>query len=237
MSPRVPLLQTRHHLCLFLLMPLLLSRTAVAVPVQPGETVPLPGTNVIERPELNGKVVVSDIVPFVGPDNSYEGTVEVSVIQPPEDLHYWPVECYRILSFSASESGFEIIGLDSSVQYFIGTSLDVDFFNDTPGDRAPSTASLLFEFEGRLRFEFTNPVLPQETSHTMFLFSWSDIVIPVLYETGAGVIVRDPFGTVTKASFPAFPIIIPEPATGTLLGTTLLCTIWGCRCRHRSVRV
>lgn len=228
MSPKMLVLQLCPACCLFLWMAILVGRTAMAVTIFPGETVILPGTNLEERPELDGTVQVAAIVPFADPNNLYSGTIEVSVVQPPEFL---PVEHYRILSFNASGSGFEIVGLDSSFQASsITMPLDVDYFDDTPGDRAPTTASLPsgpfddFVFDS-VRVNFAEPLMPGETSRTVFVVPNADIIIETLHDNGAGVLVRDPFGEVSKAPFQTFAVIIPEPAAVVLLGTFLLCTM------------
>jgi len=178
---------------------------------------------------------VTAIVPFAGPDNSYDGTVEVSIIQPP---NHRPVEHYRILSFNVAAGGYEVVGLDSSFQVAGDLlPLDVDYFDDSPGERSPATALFppgdRFVFDS-VRFEFSSPVTPSETSRTMFVVPNADIIIYELQGYGAGVLVRDALGVVSKAPFPTFPVIVPEPTTKALLGTSLLGAIWACRRRHRS---
>jgi hypothetical protein len=216
MSPRVPVLQPYHSFCLFLLMLLLIVRTAAAVPIGPGETVSLPGTNLTDRPELGGTVAVTATVPFVGPNNSYDGTIEVSVVEGSDFSA--PVEQYRILSFNASANEFKIVGLDSSSQVAMNIMpLDVDYFDDTPGDRAPSTASLppgegIDEFVwASVRFEFSNPVMPNETSRTMFVVPNADITIPILGEYGAGILVRDAAGGDDAIRFTGCPLNASSP--------------------------
>lgn len=214
MSPRVPLFQLRCGSCLLLLSVVLVCRTTIAVPIYPGETVTLPGTNLVDRPELDGTVQATAIVPFADLNNLYNGTVEISVVQDP--LGSAGVEQYRILSFDASESGFEIVGWDSSYQASgITMPLDVDYFDDTPGDRAPTTASLPpglqpndFVFSS-VRFNFLVPVTPGETSRTMCVVANADIVIRQLFNYGAGVLVRDPSGAISRVPFASFAVIIP----------------------------
>jgi hypothetical protein len=70
----------------------------------------------------------------------------------------------------------------------------------------------------------------------MFVIANADIVIPVLSNYGAGLLVRDPFGAISKVPFESFAVIIPEPPSVVLLGTSLLCIMAVCGSRRRSRR-
>jgi hypothetical protein len=205
------------------------TQPAWAVLLNPGDTLPLPGTTSLAEPQLAATVLVDETAPFSISTSSGEITgsvqqrVERSTVDGTLDF-YWrvfndpnsvgPIGSFRVGDFISPEynANWRIDGLGNqgpahAHRFTIPQNTFVNFLFDAPSD-GPSG------------------LLPGQSSNYVFLDTTAtDYIKTAFYDlTGTGS------GTIS-ASFPAYtPGTIPEPASFVLIitgvATLLLRGFW-----------
>lgn len=195
---------------------LVISGPLYAVPLGIGETIPLSGTTLAQRPDLTGPVVDYRHVSFEvvqGSDTLVSGSIDLWLTL--SEVSGRLVEFYQLKEITDYTGlGYRVDSLYTEPQVFLPT-VDVDYLLDSPGQVGANFASSSdFGYGGPVRFDFESNY--QNTGlHTMFVVTNNDLF--EFGESGGHVILVSNSGHTLDATFEGYITFIPEPAMWQLM--------------------
>lgn len=194
---------------------LFISGPLYAVPLGIGETIPLSGTTLAQRPDLTGPIVDYRHVSFEvvqGSETLVSGSIDLWLSSLVGDNRL--VEFYQLNEITDYTGlGYRVNSLYTGPQVLFPT-VDVDYLLDSPGLVGPNSASSDF-FYGPVRFDFGSESR-DASLNTMFVVTNND-----LFEFGgfwgAHVTLVNDSGSMLDAPFESYITFIPEPAIWQLM--------------------
>lgn len=193
--------------------------------INAGETIPLFGTTLNARPDLDRPVNREAIVPFGDINGAYYGHVEVRM------LDYWgevglfgSQQQFRIVDFDDGGRGYTIEVLRTDDHFGVEPFTDINFMLDGVGIHAPDSGFWQGGGSG-VEFYFPSPVPSGSDSMRVYYLAGGDLT-DGLDHWGAAVGVRTPAGELEFAPFENWGPYIPMPAAWMGLSFGLLAARW-----------